>query len=139
MTKEDCDASGDFFVALRGAFKNDHTNIQALFRRYLASRTEARPALVHEILSRLQSHLDMEENVLFAAIRASGSHGLNLVAAAIFEYEDIQSMFRELLQATMDDEEVWEERFEEMMRTANIHFITEQRDLLPLLDRSRDI
>jgi hypothetical protein len=81
----------------------------------------------------------MEENVLFAAIRAAGSHGFNLVANAIFEYDDIQSMFCALLQATTDDEEVWEKRFEEMMWTANVHFITEERDLLPLVDRSRDV
>jgi hypothetical protein len=59
------------FVALRGAFKHDYTNIQALFGRDLTSQTEA--ALVHAILSRLQSHFDMEENVLFSAIRAAGS------------------------------------------------------------------
>jgi hypothetical protein len=48
-------------------------------------------------------------------------------------------MFCALLQATTDDEEVWEKRFEEMMWTANVHFITEERDLLPLVDRSRDV
>jgi hypothetical protein len=138
MTKEGCYTSRDF-VGLRGALKNDHTNLQALFRRYLASRAEGRPAIVQEILVRLQAHLDMEENVLFAAIRAAGSHGFNLVANAIFEYDDIQSMFCALLQATTDDEEVWEKRFEEMMWTANVHFITEERDLLPLVDRSRDV
>lgn len=137
MAEGDCNSSGD--VCLSGALKNDHTNIQALFRRYLASRTDARPAIVQEILSRLQSHLEMEESVLLEAIHASGSHALDLVEDVILEHEEIQAMFHELQRGPMEDDDSWEERFEDMMQTVSVHFVTEERDLLPLVDRARDV
>ena len=127
------------FVGLSGVLKNHHTNIQALFRRYRSSSSDSRPAIVLEILLRLQSHLEMEENVLFEVIRSSGFHGIALVEDAIFEHEEIQTKMRQLQQTETEDDEVWEEMFEDMMLTAGVHFITEERDLLPLVDRSRDV
>jgi hypothetical protein len=47
-------------------------------------------------------------------------------------------MFNQLLQYEIENGEAWEEMFENMMHTAGVHFITEERDLLPLVDRSRD-
>ena len=57
------------YVGLSGMLKNQHTNIQALFRSYLRSRPEARPAVVQEILHQLHTHLEMEENVLCEVVR----------------------------------------------------------------------
>ena len=136
MAEGDCNSRN---VGVSGALKKDHTNIQALFRRYLASRTGARPAIVQEILSRLQSHLEMEAIVLLEAIHASGSHALDLVEDVVLEHEEIQAMLHEVLLGPMDDDDSWEERFEDMMQTASVHFIIEDRDLLPLVDRARDV
>jgi len=127
------------FVGLSGVLKNHHTNIQALFRRYLGSSSDSRPAIVLEIIQRLQSHLEMEESVLFEVIRSSGFHCIELVDDAILEHQEIQTMMRQLQQTEGEDDEVWEEMFEDMMQTAGVHFITEERDLLPLVDRSRDV
>ncbi len=127
------------FVGLSGVLKNHHTNIQALFRRYLGSSSGSRPAIVLEIIHRLQSHLEMEESVLFEVIRSSGFHSIDLVDDAILEHQEIQTMMRQLQQTEGEDDEVWEEMFEDMMQTAGVHFITEERDLLPLVDRSRDV
>ena len=127
------------FVGLSGVLKNHHTNIQALFRRYLGSSSGSRPAIVLEIIHRLQSHLEMEESVLFEVIRSSWFHGIDLVDDAILEHQEIQTMMRQLQQTEGEDDEVWEEMFEDMMQTAGVHFITEERDLLPLVDRSRDV
>lgn len=127
------------FVGLSGVLKNHHTNIQALFRRYLGSSSDSRPAIVLEIIQRLQSHLEMEESVLFEVIHSSGFHCIDLVDDAILEHQEIQTMMRQLQQTEGEDDEVWEEMFEDMMQTAGVHFITEERDLLPLVDRSRDV
>ena len=81
----------------------------------------------------------MEESVLLEAIHASGSHALDLVEDLVLEHEEIQAMLHELLHGPMDDDDTWEERFEDMMQTARVHFITEDRDLLPLVDRARDV
>jgi hypothetical protein len=126
------------FVGLSGVLKSHHTNIQALFRRYRASPLTSRPAIVEEILYRLHSHLAMEGDVLLNVIRDSGPYGLDFIEDAILEHEDIQAMFHQLLQAEIDDGGEWDEMFEDMMQTARVHFLTEERDLLPLVDRSRD-
>ncbi len=80
----------------------------------------------------------MEGDVLLNAIRDSGPYGLDLIEDAILEYEDIQAMFHQLVQAEIDEGGDWDEMFEDMMQTARVHFLTEERDLLPLVDRSRD-
>ena len=126
------------FVGLSGTLKDHHLNIQALFRSYHGSPPESRPAIVQEILLLLHSHLAMERTV-YAVVRHSWSYDIELVEDAILEHEQIQGMFNELLQSEIKDCEVWEEMFEDMMQNASVHFITEERDLLPLIDRSLDV
>ena len=125
------------FVGVSGMLHDHHINIQALFRRYHGSPPESRAAIIQEILLRLQAHLAMERTV-YAVVRHSWSYDIELVEDAILEHEQIQGMFNELLQSEIKDCEVWEEMFEDMMQTAGMHFITEERDLLPLFDRSQD-
>ena len=138
MPKKHSAAPRDF-VGVSDALKHDHTDVPALFRRYLGSCSDMRIDLVHEILTRLQSHLEMEEGVLFEALRAAGPHSRDLVEGTILEHDVIQVMLHELLSGTVDEEDSWEERFEDMMQRVEVHFITEERDLLPLVDRSRDL
>jgi hypothetical protein len=125
------------YVRLTGLVKSHHKTIQALFGRYLASPLPSRPALVEEILVRLRSHLAIEDEVLLTVIRHSGPQGLDLIESTALEYEDIQAMFQQV-QANMEEGDRWDEMFEDMMQTVRVHFITEERDLLPLVDRSRD-
>ena len=127
------------FASVSGALKKHHTHIQALFRSYLRARTVARPAIVEEIFDRLHSHLEMEETVLLEVVHNSGLSGIDLVEDTILEHEEIQAMFRQLQQSNTIDEQAWEEMFEDMIRTVRVHFITEERDLLPLIDRSHDV
>ena len=125
------------FIGLSGTLKDHHLNIQARFRRYHGSPSESRPCIVHEILLRLQSHLAMERTV-YAVVRHSGSYDMELVEDAIQEHEHILKMFDQLIKSEIENDDVWDEMFEHMMQTASVHFITEERDVLPLVDRSRD-
>ena len=122
---------------LIGVVKNHHTTIQALFGRYLISPLLSRPAIVNEILVRLQSDLTIEDEILVSVVRNSGPQGQDLIETTILEYEDIRAMFQQV-QADIQEGESWCETFENMMQTVRVHFITEERDLLPLVDRSRD-
>lgn len=126
-------------VSVSGVFKTHHTTMQALFRRYLHARSESRLALVQEILNRLQSYLEIEEEMLVEVVSRPGYLGLDQVGDAILEHEYLQTMFRQLLQSERDDGETWEEMFEVMLERMGVHFITEARDLLPVVDRSRDV
>ena len=96
------------FVGLSGVLKSHHANIQALFNRYFGTQPQSRPALAEEILLGLQSHLVMEEDVLFEVIR-SGPYGMDLVGDAIAEHEDIKAMFHQLVWSDINDGGAWEE------------------------------
>lgn len=124
-------------VGLSGMLKNHHLIIQALFRRYHRSPPASRPAIVQEILLRLHSHLSMEKTV-YVVVRDSWAYDMELVDDAIQEHEHILTMFNQLVRSDIKDDEVWEDFFEDMMQNVNVHFITEERDLLPLVDRSCD-
>jgi hypothetical protein len=125
------------FAGLSGTLKDHHLNIQALFSRYHHSPPESRPAIVQEILLRLHSHLAMERTV-YVVVRNSWSYDMELVEDVIQEHEHILRMFNQLVKSENEDEEVWEEMFEDLMQNASVHFIREERDLLPLVDRSCD-
>ncbi len=125
------------FAGLSGMLKDHHLIIQALFRRYHSSPPASRPAIIQEILLRLHSHLSMEKTV-YVVVRDSWAYDMELVEDAIQEHEHILSMFNQLVQSDKENDEVWEELFEDMMQNVNVHFFTEERDLLPLVDRSCD-
>jgi hypothetical protein len=72
-------------------------------------------------------------------VRQSWSYSPELVEDAISENQRIQGMFNQLVQWEIETDEAWDEMFEDMMQTARAHFVTEARDVLPLIDRSRDV
>jgi hemerythrin-like domain-containing protein len=83
-------------------------------------------------------HLEMEEELLFGKIRNSGPEGMKLVEDAELEHEEVRAMIHELEQSETDDDQALDEFFEDMMQTVRTHFVTEERDLLPLAERSLD-
>ena len=118
--------------------KEDHERILALFQQYLASPADSRQALMEQILHDLASHLEMEENFLFEKLQMSGPEGRKRTRASEVEHEEIKAMILALQQAEGDDDQAWDEFFEDMMQSVRALFISEEYDLLPLVDRSLD-
>ncbi|MEO7859367.1 MAG: hypothetical protein ABIU05_02810 [Nitrospirales bacterium] len=108
-------------------------------RHYLRSWPAARPAIVEELLLRLQSHLAMEKYVLHDMVHNSDFSAIALVEEVILEHDYIVARVRQLQQFDLDDDHAREELFEDMMQTVDAHFITEARDLLPRMDRARNV
>jgi hemerythrin-like domain-containing protein len=77
----------------------------------------------------------MEEELLFQKIRKSGPESMRLVGDAEMEHEEVRAMIHELQQSETDDDQAVDEFFEDMMQTVRTHFVTEERDLLPLAER----
>lgn len=125
------------FFGLTEVLRSDQKNIQALFGRYLVSPRSLRLAIVDEILSRLRLQLAVEDDVFLSVIQDSGPLGRDRIEDTMTEYEDIQAMFRQV-QADKQAGARWDELFEDMMQTVRVHFLTEARDVWPLVDRSRD-
>jgi len=117
--------------------KDEHERIMALFRLYLGSPADSRQAIVEEILHRLAMQLEREER-LFQEIKKSGLQARKLVGDTELEHEKIKVMILELQQSEADDDQALDEFFEEMMQSVQALFKIEERDLLPLVDRSLD-
>ena len=117
--------------------KDEHERIMALFRLYLGSPADSRQAIVEEILHRLAMQLEREDR-LFQEIKKSGLQARKLVGDTELEHEKIKVMILELQQSEADDEQALDEFFEEIMQSVRALFKIEERDLLPLIDRSID-
>ena len=117
--------------------KHNHMQILALFHVYLGSPPDTRQGIQDQILRQLVSHLDTEKELLFQEIRKLGPLGWKLVGEAQVEHEEIKAMILELQHSEGDDDQARDEFFEDMMRSVRVLFMTEERDLLPLVNRSR--
>lgn len=124
-------------VDIRQAIKDHHTQILALFHLYLGSPPDSRQAIVEKILHQLTSHLELEE-LLFQEVRRWGPQGRKLVEDAELEHDKVQVMILDLQQSEGDDDQAMDEFFEDMMQSVRALFVTEERELLPLVDRSLD-
>ena len=124
-------------VDIRRVVKDHHTQILALFHLYLGSPPDSRQTIVGKILHELESHLQLEE-LLFQEVRSWGPQGRKLVEDAELEHEKVKVMILELQQSEGDDDQAMDEFFEDMMQSVRVLFMTEERDLLPLVDRSLD-
>lgn len=124
------------FGDIRRMVQHNHMQILALFQIYLGSPPDSRQAIQEQVLRQLASHLDTEKERLFREIRRLGPQGLTLVRDAEVENEDIKAMILQLQQTEGDDDQGRDEFFEDMMQSVRVLFMTEERDLLPLVDRS---
>jgi hypothetical protein len=104
---------------------------------YLGSPPDSRQAIQEQILRQLASHLDTEKELLFQGIRRLGPQGLPLVEEAEVENEKIKVMILELQHTEGDDDQARDEFFEDMMHSVRALFMTEERDLLPLVDSAK--
>jgi hypothetical protein len=117
--------------------KDDHVRILALFQLYLDSPADSRHAIAEDILHRLASQLEREE-LLFQEIRGVGPQVRIPVGDVELEFEEVKAVIYKLQQSETDDDQAWDESFEDMMQSVRALFMTEERDLLPLIDRSLD-
>jgi hypothetical protein len=64
-----------------------------------------------------------------------GPQGVPLAEEAEVETEDIKAMILKLQHTEGDDDQAWDEFFADMMQSVRVLFNTEERDLLPFVDR----
>ena len=61
-----------------------------------------------------------------------------LVGDVELEFEEVKATIYKLQQSETDDDQAWDESFEDMMQSVRALFTIEERDLLPLINRSLD-
>ena len=121
---------------MRRMIRHNHMQILALYQVYLGTPPDSRQPIQAQVLRQLASHLDTEKELLFQEIRRLGPLGQKFVGEAELEYEEIKAMILELQQSDGDDDQARDEFLEDMMQSTRILFMTEERDLLPLIARS---
>lgn len=122
--------AGDIKKTLRDA----HRHILALFQLYLNAPADSRQTIVDQILHQLASHLQMEEELMYADIRNGSEQGRRMVEAALLEHDEVKAMMTELQQSENDDDQALDEFFEDMMQSVRAHFLAEERDMFPLIE-----
>jgi hypothetical protein len=125
-------------INIRRIVRDNHSQILALFHLYSGSPPDSRRAIVEEILHELASHLELEE-LLFREIKRWGPQGHKLVEDAELEHEHVKTMVLRLQQFEGDDDEAIDDYFEDMMQSVRALFMSEERDLMPLVDHSSDV
>lgn len=119
---------------MRKAVREDHRNILALFQLYLNAPADSRHPIVDQILHQLMSHLQMEEELMYADVRKTNERGVDLVQAALLEHDEIKAMISEIQESESDDDQALDEFFEDMMQSVRGHFLAEERDMFPLIE-----
>ncbi len=133
MRQNESSSSHDDLIRM---VRYNHTQIMALFQAYLNSAPDSRQAIQEQILQQLASHLDREKDLLFQKILSSGLEEQRMVREAEVEREGIKARILELQHTEGDDDQARDEVFEDMMQSVQVLFMTEERDLLPLVARS---
>jgi hypothetical protein len=118
---------------IRRRVKQNHMQIEELFLLYLGSPSDSRPPLQEQILRRVTSHLDTDKELLFQEVRRLGPAGLTLMRDAEAENEHIKAMILQWQRTEEDDDLERDEVFEDMMQAVRVLFMTEERELLPLV------
>ncbi len=125
-------------INIRRIVRDNHSQILALFHLYSGSPPDSRRAIVDEILHELASHLELEE-LLFREIKRWGAQGQKLVDDTELQHEHVKTMVLRLQQFEGDDDQAIDDFFEDMMQSVTTLFMSEERDLLPLVDHSSDV
>ena len=113
--------------------EHNYMQILALYQVYPGTPPDSRQAIQAQILRQLASHLDTKKELLFQEIRRLGPLGQKSVGEAEVENEEIKAMILELQHSEGDDDQARDEFFEDMMQSVRVLFMTEERDLLPLV------
>ena len=113
--------------------REQHRHILVLFQLYLSAEADSRKPIVDQILDQLAAHFKAEEEMLYSVIQHASEPGRHFVQEALLEHDEIKAMMTELQQAETDDDQALDEFFEDMMQTVRAHFLTEERDMFPLL------
>ena len=98
--------------------KQDHRHIENLFAKFLETEPESTPDdLFQQIQTALTTHIEIEERVLYPAVRKFAPE---LVDRADKEHAEVRKILGELLNSDLN-EVLFESRFRELIDTVNRH------------------
>ena len=114
--------------------KEDHRRIEDLFAKFLDTDSEVtQETLFQDIENGLNTHTEMEERVLYPALRP---YAPEKVDVAIDEHSQVQDLLLELLESDLN-EDAFESRFNRLVEDVRHHVEEEEspNGLLALLQQ----
>jgi len=103
--------------------KEDHRRIEELFARFLETDSEtSQEALFEQIETGLNAHSEMEERVLYPALR---QYAPEKVDEAIDEHSEVKDLLLDLLESDLD-EDAFESQFNRLVEDVRHHVEEEE-------------
>jgi hemerythrin superfamily protein len=114
--------------------KQDHRHIEDLIAKFLETEPEATPDdLFQQIQTALTTHIEIEERVLYPAVRQFAPERVDLASK---EHAEMRKILAELLNSDLN-EALFESRFRELIDNVNRH-IREDEGPNGILELARD-
>jgi hypothetical protein len=112
----------------------DHTHVMAVFHRYKSTTSDARKsALVRNACLALDVHAQLEEEILYPALREAGIGG-EFLDKSLPEHAEMRTLI-ERLRAAQPGDPGFDDTFLALMRTVIHHVADEETVLLPQAER----
>ncbi len=117
--------------------KTDHREVEALFKRFEASKDDSTKAdIVEQICEALSVHAEIEEEIFYPAARdALSEQGDDLLDEAEVEHGSIKSLV-EQLEAAEPDDELYDAKVKVLMEYVKHHVKEEEGELFPKVKKS---
>ena len=112
--------------------KQDHRRIEELFNEFLEAESGPQENLYQQIQTGLNAHSEMEERVLYPAVKQFAA---NEVEEALEEHTEVKELLAELLDADFSSED-FESSFNELMNDV-IHHVEEEESPTGILEVAR--
>jgi hemerythrin superfamily protein len=114
------------------ALQQDHRRVEALYAQFQSGAGDSRRSALEEIVRELSVHAEVEEQVIYPAMRQALPDGEQKVEHAIEEHQTVKEILVELDGADPDDESV-SGRLRDLMAQVSEHVAEEEAELLPEL------
>jgi hemerythrin superfamily protein len=108
---------------------DDHREFERLFRA-LRNRDENRQARLRELADLLVAHAEAEEREVYPVLKREAPGDREEIAHSYEEHAEGHEALAALQEVSDDDQEVFEERLEELVETVMHHLDEEERDVL---------
>jgi hemerythrin superfamily protein len=108
---------------------DDHREMERLFRA-LRNRDENRQARLRELADLLVAHAEAEEREVYPVLKREAPEEREEIAHSYEEHDDGHEALAALQEVSDGDQEIFEERLEELVETVTHHLDEEERDIL---------
>ncbi|HSH58700.1 MAG TPA: hemerythrin domain-containing protein [Acidimicrobiales bacterium] len=117
--------------------KEDHKEVNAMFRSYEGADEERRDRLVHEIIESLTKHTRVEEQILYPFIRAEVPGGDQLMDEAEQEHQEAKDAIARLRELSPGDP-AFDDAFQALREGMQHHVEEEESEVFPKVTEAAD-